>query len=43
MKSSIVTTSPRLPVVTYNAADFKGAEKFGVRPITPKELLEEKL
>jgi len=30
-------------VVTYNTADFKGAEKFGVRPITPKELLEEKL
>jgi len=30
-------------VVTFNTADFKGAEKFGVRPITPKDLLEEKL
>jgi putative PIN family toxin of toxin-antitoxin system len=30
-------------VVTFNTADFKGADKFGVRPITPKELLEEKL
>jgi hypothetical protein len=30
-------------VVTYNTADFKGADKFGVRPITPKELLEDKL
>jgi putative PIN family toxin of toxin-antitoxin system len=30
-------------VVTYSTAGFKGAEKFGVRPITPKELLEEKL
>ncbi len=30
-------------VVTYNTADFRGAEKFGVQPITPKELLEGKL
>ena len=30
-------------VVTFNTADFKGADKFGVMPITPKELLEEKL
>jgi putative PIN family toxin of toxin-antitoxin system len=28
-------------VVTHNTADFKGSDKFGVRPITPKELLEE--
>jgi putative PIN family toxin of toxin-antitoxin system len=27
-------------VVTFNTADFKGAENFGVKPITPKELLE---
>jgi len=27
-------------VVTFNTADFKGADKFGVRPITPQELLE---
>jgi hypothetical protein len=30
-------------VVTHNVRDFKGAEKFGVRPIRPKELLEELL
>ena len=30
-------------VVTFNTADFEGADKFGVRPITPKELLEVKL
>lgn len=28
-------------VVTHNTADFKGSDRFGVRPITPKELLEE--
>ena len=27
-------------VVTFNTTDFKGADKFGVRSITPKELLE---
>ena len=27
-------------VVTYNTGDFEGVEKFGVRPITPKELVE---
>jgi putative PIN family toxin of toxin-antitoxin system len=27
-------------VVTFNTADFKGADKFGVKSITPKELLE---
>lgn len=26
-------------IVTYNQDDFKGSEKFGVRTITPKELL----
>jgi len=30
-------------VVTFNTADFEGADKFGIRPITPKELLEVKL
>lgn len=30
-------------VVTHNITDFKGAEKFGVKAITPKELLEEEL
>jgi predicted nucleic acid-binding protein len=28
-------------VVTHNTKDFKGVEKFGIRPVTPKELLEE--
>ena len=30
-------------LVTHNTKDFKGAEEFGVRSITPKELLEEVL
>lgn len=28
-------------IVTYNTKDFKGIEKFGVRTIIPKELMEE--
>lgn len=28
-------------IVTHNTKDFKGLEKFGVRSITPKKLLEE--
>ena len=28
-------------IVTHNTLDFRGAEQFGVRPIKPKELLEE--
>ncbi len=27
-------------IVTYNKADFAGAERFGVRAITPKEFLQ---
>ncbi len=30
-------------IVTYNTHDFKGISGFGVRSITPKELLEEML
>jgi len=30
-------------VVTHNTRDFKGMEKFGVRSVTPQELLEELL
>jgi predicted nucleic acid-binding protein len=26
-------------IVTYNKADFKGSEHFGIKTITPKELL----
>ena len=28
-------------IVTYNTKDFKGIEKFGIRSLTPKELMEE--
>jgi putative PIN family toxin of toxin-antitoxin system len=28
-------------IVTHNTKDFKGAETFGIKPITPKELMEE--
>jgi putative PIN family toxin of toxin-antitoxin system len=28
-------------IVTHNTKDFKGTETFGIRPITPKELMEE--
>jgi len=27
-------------IVTFNQADFKGAEQFGIRVLTPKELLK---
>ncbi|MCL5793153.1 MAG: putative toxin-antitoxin system toxin component, PIN family [Deltaproteobacteria bacterium] len=28
-------------IVTHNTKDFKGAETFGIKPIAPKELMEE--
>jgi hypothetical protein len=28
-------------IVTYNKRDFRGAERFGLRVVTPKESLEE--
>ena len=28
-------------IVTHNTKDFKGAETFGIKAITPKELMEE--
>jgi predicted nucleic acid-binding protein len=28
-------------IVTHNTKDFVGVKKFGVRTITPKELMEE--
>jgi len=28
-------------IVTHNTKDFKGAVTFGIKPITPKELMEE--
>ncbi|MBI4690429.1 MAG: putative toxin-antitoxin system toxin component, PIN family [Nitrospirae bacterium] len=27
-------------IVSHNTKDFKGAETFGIKPITPKELME---
>ncbi len=27
-------------IVTHNTKDFQGIEEFGIRPITPKEMLE---
>jgi putative PIN family toxin of toxin-antitoxin system len=28
-------------IVSHNTKDFKGAETFGIKPITPKEFMEE--
>lgn len=28
-------------IVTHNTSDFNGSDKFGIKPITPKELLED--
>ncbi len=28
-------------IMTHNTKDFQGIEEFGIRPITPKEMLEE--
>ena len=28
-------------IVTHNTKDFKGTETFGLKPITPKELMED--
>jgi len=28
-------------IITYNKRDFQGAERFGLRVVTPKEFLEE--
>ena len=28
-------------IVTYNQRDFAGCERFGVRPVTPKQFLQE--
>ena len=30
-------------IMTHNTKDFLGVEEFGIRPITPKEILEEVL
>jgi putative PIN family toxin of toxin-antitoxin system len=37
----VAIASQTQTIVTYNIRDFVGVEKFGVRAITPKQLLEE--
>jgi len=37
----VAIASQTQTIVTYNIKDFVGVEKFGVRAITPKQLLEE--
>lgn len=39
MVLELAVTSNAESIVTYNRADFKGAEQFGVKVRTPKELL----
>jgi putative PIN family toxin of toxin-antitoxin system len=34
-----VAVRTQSPVVTFNARDFAGAERFGIRVISPKEML----
>ena len=40
-KENVAVASGTSIIVTYNAKDFKGIASFGVRSITPKELMEE--
>jgi len=37
----VTVASGTKTIVTHNVKDFKGSEKFGIRVITPRELLEE--
>ncbi len=39
--AELAVTAQADAIVTHNVRDFKGMEKFGVRVITPKELLQE--
>jgi putative PIN family toxin of toxin-antitoxin system len=41
MVLELAVTSGSEIIVTYNVADFEGAEQFGVRVMTAKEFLEE--
>jgi len=37
----VAVASGTKTIVTHNIKDFKGSDKFGIRTITPKKLLEE--
>jgi putative PIN family toxin of toxin-antitoxin system len=41
MVLELAVTSNAEAIVTYNRADFKGANQFGVKVITPKALLKQ--
>jgi len=41
MVLELAVTSNAESIITYNGADFKGAEQFDVRVRTPKQLLEQ--
>jgi len=41
MVLELAAVSNANPIVTYNGADFKGIEKFGLRAIKPGDFLEE--
>jgi predicted nucleic acid-binding protein len=41
MVLELAVTSGSDAIVTYNKRDFEGARQFGLRVVTPKELLEE--
>jgi len=41
MVLELAVTSNADFIVTYNRADFKGSEQFGIRTISPHELLEQ--
>ncbi len=37
----LAVAAEQAPIVTYNRTHFRGAERFGVRVLTPVELLAE--
>ena len=39
--AELAVTAQADAIVTHNVRDFRGVEKFGVKVITPKELLRE--
>jgi len=41
MLLELAVVSNATSIVTYNGADFKGVEKFGLRAITPRDFLRE--
>ncbi len=41
MVLELAVSSNANTIVTYNRGDFKGTEQFGIRVISPKELLKE--